>query len=51
MLFSANRGMVSFTIYRMEKQINLVDKYFKRMSLGCDVKKNLKQEFSRKEGN
>jgi hypothetical protein len=35
----------------MEKQINLVDKYCKRLSLGYDVKKNLKEEFSRKEGN
>jgi len=32
--------MVSFTIYRKENQINLLDKYCKRLSLGCDVKKS-----------
>jgi len=41
--------MVSFTIYKMEKQINLVDKYCKRLSLDV-MRKNLKQEFSRKKG-
>lgn len=39
--------MVSFTIYRMEKQINLVDKYCKRLSLGCDVKKSKTRVFEK----